>query len=331
MRASSTLLEDSSSEPAGLMQSYVFGLRVDSTLPLRAVGVGANTPSRGLVLRHVERAELAAVWPRDGIVPLIDRRTPSERLVMSVDAHPDVGYRIVAPGFGAHIVSPDGRSILSAIPAITAWRWQRLLFAQVLPLAATLQGLELFHASAVERAGRAYAFIAASGTGKSSIAAHLVSRGARYVADDVVALEAAQGIALAHPGPATASVYRSELQSLGTAGARRVGAIIGRSDKVQLGVEPVKGPLPLDGIYFVARQSSTTRFAIEEARPPDPRILLASSFISYLRTPAFLLGHLDACAQIAEAAPLFRVSVPPELAAADVAAAVERHAEAERD
>jgi hypothetical protein len=61
--------------------------------------------------------------------------------------------------------------------------------------------------------------------------------------------------------------------------------------------------------------------------PPDPRLLLASSFISYLRTPAFLLGHLDACAQIAQVARMFRVRVPAEVGAGDVADAVERHAE----
>lgn len=246
---------------------------------------------------------------------------------MSVDTHVEAGYRVAAPGFGTHIVSPDGASILSCVPAISAWRWQRLLFAQVVPLAATLQGLELFHASAVEYSGRALGLIAASGTGKSSIAAHLVSRGARYVADDVLALEPVGEMVMAHPGPATASVYRSELRSLGTAGASRVGVVIGRSDKVQLAVEPVEGPLPLDSIYFVVRQPDIVRFAIDGVRPPDPRLLLSSTFISYLRTPAFLVGHLDACAQIAHAVGMFRVTVPVGFGAGDVADAVERHAE----
>jgi hypothetical protein len=313
----------------GLSGAYVFGLRVDSTLPLRAVAVGENAPTRTLALRDVERAELEAVWPRDGSSSLVDRRTPSRRLVMSVDAHPQVGYRISAPGFGTHIVSADGTSILSAIPAISAWRWQRLLFAQVIPLAATLQGLELFHASSVERAGRALCLIAGSGTGKSSIAAHLVSRGARYVADDVLALEPDEGKAIAHPGPATASVHRSEVRSLG-AGASLVGAVIGRSDKLQLGVEPVGSPVPLESIYFVERGPGIARFAIDDERPPDPRLLLASSFISYLGTPAFLVGHLDACVRIAEAVRMFRVKVPPQLGAGDVAALIERHDEEPR-
>jgi hypothetical protein len=327
MQATSVLSADNSSTGEALGPTSIFGLRIDSTLPLRAVAAGKNEPSRRAALRHAPRSELEALWPRREIVSLVDRRTPSSRLVMSVDSHPDVGYRIAAPGYGTHIVSPDGTAIVSAVAAVSPWRWQRLLFAQVLPLAATLQGLELFHASAVEHAGRALAFVATSGTGKSSIAAHLVSRGARYIADDVLALEPARAGTMAHPGPAVASVHASELGSLGSAGGR-LGSVIGRSDKLQLAVEPAAGPRPLAAIYFLERLAIGD-FAIEEAVPPDPSHLLGSTYISYLQTPAFLLGHLDACARIAQAARVFHVRVSPELGAGDVAAAIERHVEAE--
>ena len=69
-------------------------------------------------------------------------------------------------------------------------RWQRLMFAQALPLAATLQGLALLHASAAEIDGRAFGFIASSGAGKSSLVVHLVATGdTRLLTDDVLALE----------------------------------------------------------------------------------------------------------------------------------------------
>jgi hypothetical protein len=330
MPAISAVRAGSTESTAALAPAYIFGLRVDSTLALNAIGLGEEDPARGTTVRYADRAQLNALWPRDEIVGLVDRRTPAGRLVMSIDSHPRAGYRITAPGYGTHIVSPDGTDIVSAPAAVSPWRWQRLLFAQVLPLAATLQGLELFHASAVEHAGRALGFVATSGTGKSSIAAHLVSRGARYVADDVVALEPnpGRGATMAHPGPALASVHRSELQSLGPAGARRLGDVIGRSDKLVIEMEPAEGPRPLAAIYFLERFRAAD-FAIEEAVAPEPRLLLASTYISYLQTPKFLLGHLDACARIAEAARVFHVRVPPELGAGDVAAAIERHVEAE--
>jgi hypothetical protein len=325
MPASSVVSTSDLAAETDVGPAYVFGLRVDSELPLRALPIGGNKPGRSVELRCAERTMLERDWPKDGVVSLIDRRTPAGRLVMSVDLHSESGYRIAAPGYGMHVVSADGRSIASAVAAVAPWRWQRLLFAQVLPLAATLQGLELFHASAVALGDRAVAFVATSGTGKSSLAVHLVARGARYVADDVVAVEAASDSAFVHPGPAVASVHRSELRSLGP-GADDVGVVIGRSDKLQLEVEPVAGPRRLEAVYFLERLRAG-EFAIDESPAPDPRLLLASTFISYLTSADFLLGHLDACARIAGAARVFHVKVPPDLGAGDVAAAVETHIE----
>jgi hypothetical protein len=243
---------------------------------------------------------------------------------MSVEGHPHAGYRVAAPGYGTHVVSARGTEIMSSPAAVASWRWQRLLFAQVLPLAATLQGLELLHASAVAKDGGAFAFVAASGTGKSSVAAHLVGRGAQYVTDDVLALEATAGAVIAHPGPAVASIHRSELRSLRPDAARALGTIVGRSDKLVLAIHPVQTACPLRAVYFLER-TDVAGFTIEQARPPDPRLLLSSTFISYLRTPDFLLGHLDACASVSTAVPLLRVKIPSGSAARDVAVAIERN------
>src|SRR5207248_1369448 len=136
---------------------------------------------------------------------VIDRRW-NGRLWLAVDHHPELGYRIYAPRYGRHLVSSDGTRIVSALPNVAPWRWQRLLFAQALPLAATLQGLEALHASAVELGGKAFAFTAASGTGKTSLAMHLVARGATFLTDDVLAVEARVGALIAHPGASTLSV-----------------------------------------------------------------------------------------------------------------------------
>lgn len=52
-----------------------------------------------------------------------------------------------------------------------------------------LRGEAVLHASAVEAAGRALAFVADSGMGKSTLAALCCNRGARFLADDVVRLD----------------------------------------------------------------------------------------------------------------------------------------------
>jgi hypothetical protein len=218
--------------------------------------------------------------------------------------------------------------ILSALPRLADWRWQRLMYAQVLPLAAALQGLEVFHASAVGLAGQAIGFIASSGTGKSSIAAHLVARGATLITDDVLALEPSDEVVLAHPGAGAASIDQSELDSLAPTRRARLGPEIGRSDKVHVAPSIERQPLPLAAVYYLER-GSRDELRIAETSPPDPRLLLASGFLWYLRTPDYLAKHLETCALVAESVRMFRLSIPAGVLASGAAEAVEAHARAE--
>jgi hypothetical protein len=89
--------------------------------------------------------------------------------VLAVDSHPKRGYLVRADGFGAYLISADGQRALLAPGRVERWRWQLLLTAQVLPLAALIHGLELLHASAVRLNGRVLAFAGASGTGKTTL------------------------------------------------------------------------------------------------------------------------------------------------------------------
>ncbi len=118
------------------------------------------------------------------------------------------------------------------VAAALALDLARLLFAQVLPLAATLQGLELLHASAVVLDGRTIAFSAPAGTGKTSVAAHLVAGGASLLTDDVLALELSNDGLVAHSGAPVLAVADAELKAMTGDGRARLGVAIGRSDKV---------------------------------------------------------------------------------------------------
>ena len=111
-----------------------------------------------------------------------------------------VGFRVWAPRHGCYLVAPDGTHVAGAPSAVAAWRWERLVLAQVLPLAAALRGMEILHASAVEMAGRAVAFLGSSGVGKTTLAARIVVRGARLVTDDVLAVDMANGAVRAYRG-----------------------------------------------------------------------------------------------------------------------------------
>lgn len=246
---------------------------------------------------------------------------------MTIDSHPTLGYRIYAPGHGLHVVSHDGREIYSALGNVEQWRWQRLMFAQALPLAATLQGLALFHASGAEVDGRAFGFIASSGTGKTSLAVHLAAQGVgRLLTDDVLALDPVGELVMAHPGPRFVSVADEELRTLSPEEQARVGLFIGRSDKSHL--EPPLGasPAPLRALYFLhrARNESTPSIVSAEG---DARRLIASRFIWYLQTPRHHADHLDVSARLANTIEAFVIVVPAGGSARSLAAAVAEHAD----
>jgi hypothetical protein len=315
----------------GLARYHVFGLHVESRVPIEAAPLRHSAAG----FRHVSLEQVASpaalgeLWRSDEARSVIDRRTPSGRLVMSIDSHPTLGYRIAAPGHGRYVVSGDGTRIHSALSHTPGWRWQRLLFAQALPLAAALQGLELFHASAVAFDGRAVGLVAASGAGKSSVAAHLVAGGAAFVTDDVLALEPVDHTVLAHPGPRLASIHASELRRLDGEARGRLGEVVGRSRKLYLSIPTIERTVPLAAVYFLERSEDVRELRIVDSSTPDPRLLLSSSFIWYLTEAAFLVEHLDACARMAQAVRVSRVLIPSSVGAALVASAVTEHARGE--
>jgi hypothetical protein len=317
-----TLVEAAAALPPGQARqrrrAQAFGLELDAPLALPLLAAPAGSGLRRARWELAETEQLEHDWPAGEGERLLHFRFEDGRSMLTVDRRPDLGYRIWAPGFGRHTVSLDGTVIRSALPR-RGTHWQRLVFAQVLPLAAALQGLELFHASAVELGGRAVAFVAASGTGKTSVAAHLVAAGASFVTDDVLALETGPDGVVAHPGPVGASIDPQELRRVSEAGRSRLGRARRDGAKVRLPLQPVAGSLPLAAICFLTRSDTPGRLVVSEEPSPAPRRLLASSFLPYLQTPERLATHLDVCSRLAGSTRSVTVSVPAGVDARGVA------------
>jgi hypothetical protein len=305
---------------------YAFGLQVVSPrqLPVLPPAPDRARGRRRTTIRPVAAADLEREWAgARSPERVLERRYRDGRLVMSVDYDGGTGYRVYAPRNGRHLVSPDGARISSAVPRIAPWRWQRLLFAQALPLAATLRGLELLHASAVQLDGRVVAFVARAGTGKTSLAAHLVAGGARLVTDDVLAVEWLDERLVAHPGPPTFNVAQEQLALFSAEGRERLGQVLGTADKRILATPVVDGPRPLAALYRLQRPVGE-RIRIEGAGS-DPLRILANSFNVYVRTPSRIENQLETAARITETVPTFTVAIPSDASAADIARAVTSH------
>jgi hypothetical protein len=240
-------------------------------------------------------------------------------VVLSVDRDDARGYFLRARGAGAALISPDGLEVICA-PEDDGSYWTAILIGQVLPLVATVRGMEVFHASGVVRDGHAYMLCGAPGVGKTSIAAHLVLSGDELLSDDVVALD---DRLVAHPGAAVLHVRAAELQQLGagpTPGIRRTGTVIGRTT---FEVAHPGHAQPLAAIYFLERGTSGP--VVEPVPHPNPFELLGATFNLSVRTPARLLHHLNLCASLAERVPVFRVRITPGRRAAEAASALSAH------
>jgi hypothetical protein len=317
----------SSRGSSAVWRGCAFGLAIESFVPLTAVSPGGSAGAARQVSLHPSGSdELERAWDAGTAETVVELRFPDGRAMMRIEHHPPEGFRIWAPRHGRYVVSADGRRVRMAVPGLRSWRWQRLLFAQVLPLAATLQGLEPLHASAVALDGSAVAFLASSGSGKTSVAAGLVGRGAELLTDDVLSVEVSNRGVLAHPGAGIVNIDARALARLGPRGRARLGVPLGESDKVHLAAPLATGPRPLKAVYFLRRGDTGPRPRIVPHVRSDARRFLAGTFIRYVRSPERLRTHLEVCARLAGSVPAFDLLVPEGTSASDVGGVVECHA-----
>ncbi len=142
---------------------------------------------------RIDPLELERRWrPSASTAAVVRELRDRETVLLTVELAPPAGYLLRAPGVARILVAPDGGELLCD-PLPGSAEWATLIPAQALPLAATLRGLEVLHASGVVVDGRALLFAGAPGAGKSSLAAAFLYRGAVLLSDDTVALESRDG------------------------------------------------------------------------------------------------------------------------------------------
>jgi hypothetical protein len=313
-----------SADADGRWRTRGFGLEIEASFEVPGLPP-ASGPASGPLTRLdlASAAEIDATWDSGGARRVLEEIfEEGEEPARTIDHHPRDGYRLYARHFGLARIAADGSAVLCAPPELEPWSWQRFLVGRVLPWAAVLRGYEAFHASAVAIDGRAYAFIGATGAGKTSLAVQLVARGAEFLTDDVLALENAGGTLLAHPGAGIASIRPAERDLIPAPTWERLGSELGHSVKTYVEIARAPGPLPLAAVYFLTPEDGPP---VEPIAKLDPRILLASTFVLGVQTPGRLSNQLDVCSVIARGVPPFRLRVTPGTGAERLAAVVHDH------
>lgn len=310
---------------AGPAQSYrgvAFGLEIESDWPLTGAAPDSLTspaPPAVTRVRRLPSADFDDAAAQDA-ERILEHRDGDGPVSFTVDRTPDY-YRFWLQAFGRYLVATDGSLIGCELDAAQPAQQERFVLAHALPVAAVLHGYEVLHASAIASDGGATAFAGPSGTGKTRMASRLVARGAGFLTDDVLAVEAAQGQIRAHPGPAFMSIRHDDADMLAEIGGR-LGSDAGATDKVHVS-PPRRGEVSrLRAVYHIEWGD---RFQIDPLPRADFNRVLALSFVPYLATPERLARHLAIAQLVSADVAQFRLQTPGPWLADEMLAQLEAH------
>jgi hypothetical protein len=226
----------------------------------------------------------------------------------------DAGYLLRFPDLADFQVSPDGLAVTcSPAPDVAETTAHHLYLNQVLPLMLSKQGKLVFHASAVEIADGAVAFVAESGRGKSTLAASFAISGFRFLTDDGLVLEVSGPGYQALPSHPSIRLWEDSEEALIPPGAETAPALEFTSKSRFLAGADIAfcdQPRPLRRVYFLgdgrASGISFQRMSAAEALLEWVR----HSFLLDIEEQPLLASHFDEVARLANQPIYYRLDYP---------------------
>lgn len=226
----------------------------------------------------------------------------------------DAGYLLRFPDLADFHVSPDGLSVTcSPAPDVAETTAHHLYLNQVLPLMLSKQGKLVFHASAVEIADGAVAFVAVSGRGKSTLAASFAISGFRFLTDDGLVAEVSGHGYRVLPSHPSIRLWADSEEALIPSRAQTAPALEFTSKSRVLAGEDIvfcDQPRPLRRVYVLGdgRASEITfqRMSAAEALVE----WVKNSFLLDVEEKPLLASHFDEVVKLANQPIYYRLDYP---------------------
>jgi hypothetical protein len=224
------------------------------------------------------------------------------------------GYLLRFPGLAEYEVSEDAARVDCYPTAdLAEAAAEHLYLNQVLPLVLGKRGNFVFHASAVEVHGVAVAFAAASGRGKSTLAASFAVNRQRFLTDDSLVLEEDGDDYLVLPSHPSIRLWRDSEQALLPSGAEQAPALPFTPKSRFLAGDAIPyrdSAIPLGRICFLG-EGSAGEIRLESLTPANAFLeLVRHSFLLELEEPTLLASHFDRITRLARHPIFFRLDFP---------------------
>ena len=220
---------------------------------LGGIALASDFPLPELPLAGEETARVPHVKIRRGAVPPV---LPGSIELDSDCFATSTEYLLRIQGVARYLVSHGSEIVIQPENDALALDVRAYLLATIFVVLCHQRGLLPLHASAVLCSGCVVAFLAHSGQGKSSLAAHLARRGFQVVADDICLVDTqADGPATVIPVAPWLKLWRTSLQQLGQP-AEGLERVFSEDDKYRVPLESTaleNGPPPIGKLVFLER------------------------------------------------------------------------------
>lgn len=190
---------------------------------------------------------------------------------------------------------------------------QHLYLNQVLPLVQSMQGLLVFHASAVEIGSGAVAFFAESGRGKSTLAASFATSGYRFLTDDGLMVASRDGGYQVMPSHPSIRLWQDSEAALISPDAPTAPPLEFTPKSRFLAGDKIifcDQPRPLRRVYFLGDGSAPT-IVFQSMKPSHALVALVShSFLMDIEEREILIAHFDELSKLASQPIFYRLDYP---------------------